>query len=298
MNIFFTADEHHGHENARIGWGKAAQARPFGSLEEMTEGLIERHNAVVKKGDEVWHLGDMFWRTLTPVQAADIVCRLNGSHCYVLGNHEELMREHEPYRTVHKKFQEVNVRHELLIPHSTLTTASEPVPKRSNLHIVLDHYAGRVWNRCHHGSWQLHGHSHGMLPDAGLLQMDVGVDCNGFAPVSLEQVRAFMSEKAVRLPRKRCENCNYELGTGGGPGYGCPEFYVPCEYCFLKESYADRKKIIGDLRCYMSAVTVKNPLHMIDDFEAGYDGFLRLTKPLDIIDDRNDNPDYAAWKDI
>lgn len=34
------------------------------------------------------------------------------------------------------------------------------------------------------------------------------------------------------------------------------------------------KKTIWDLRWYMAAATVKNPLHMIDDFEAKYPEYL------------------------
>lgn len=214
MNIFFTSDEHYGHENARTGWPRdcvdpttgvttrvpVSMPRPFSSLEEMKEVLIERNNAIVRKGDEVWHLGDMFWRTLSPVDAQEILIRLAGKHCYILGNHEELMQEHEPYRNVRKRFQEVSQRADLHLPTSLFRhSATDPVSKKSSQHIVLDHYAGRVWNGSHRGSWQLHGHSHGQLSDAGLLQMDVGVDCNGFAPVSLEQVRAFMNAK-VTLP--------------------------------------------------------------------------------------------------
>jgi hypothetical protein len=41
----------------------------------------------------------------------------------------------------------------------------------------------RVWNRSHHGSWHLYGHSHGRLPEPPtLLSMDVGVDTHDFRP--------------------------------------------------------------------------------------------------------------------
>lgn len=176
--IWFTSDEHYGHENARLGWGRPEQVRPFSSLTDMRETLIANHNAVVGRRDVVWHLGDMFWRTLAAVDAAAIASRLNGRHHYVLGNHEEVMTS-EPGSVVRARFSEIGQRAELRLP-----ALKRPV--------VLDHYAGRVWNGSHRGSWQLHGHSHGLLPDAGLRQMDVGVDCNGFAPVSLERVRKFM----------------------------------------------------------------------------------------------------------
>lgn len=177
-NIWFTADEHYGHEWARTGWGKPAMARPFASLDDMTEGLIARNNKRVDHGDAVFHLGDMFWRTLDVFQCVDIIQRLNGIHYYVLGNHEELMQE----TMVRAMFAFVKDRHELKV------SGYPP--------IVLDHYAGRVWNGMHRGSWQLYGHSHGMLPELPeLLSMDVGVDANNYCPVSINEVMARMSAK-------------------------------------------------------------------------------------------------------
>ena len=62
--------------------------------------------------------------------------------------------------------------------------------------IVLLHYAMRVWNRSHHGSWHLYGHSHGSLPDdPNSLSFDVGVDCWGYAPISYQEVKSVMSGK-------------------------------------------------------------------------------------------------------
>jgi len=195
--IWFTADEHYGHENARTGWPDrvtgtpSATPRPFGSQKDMIDGLIAAHNAVVKDGDDVWHIGDMFWRTLTTRQCIDIVKRLNGRHWYVRGNHEEAM---EPEYGVRQLFGAVYERKELRFASSELMAwkAGEPRPKKAEQLVVLDHYAGRVWNGCHRGSWQLFGHSHGVLSNVGLRQMDVGVDANGFAPVSLEKVAEFM----------------------------------------------------------------------------------------------------------
>lgn len=41
------------------------------------------------------------------------------------------------------------------------------------------------------------------------------------------------------------------------------------------------RKTIADLRCYMSAVAIKNPLEMIDEFEAGYPEYLRQERERD-----------------
>jgi calcineurin-like phosphoesterase family protein len=60
--------------------------------------------------------------------------------------------------------------------------------------LILDHYAMRVWDQSHHGSWHLYGHSHGKLPDLGL-STDVGVDGHNFQPWSFEEVRAYFRSK-------------------------------------------------------------------------------------------------------
>jgi calcineurin-like phosphoesterase family protein len=179
-NIWFTADEHYDHENARTGWGNPDKARPWDTKEEMTDGLIARHNERVDHGDSVFHLGDMFWRTLDPFMAQYIISRLNGIHYYVLGNHEEMLE----HRLVSAMFGFVKERH-------TLKLSGYPP-------IVLDHYAGRVWNGMHRGSWQLYGHSHGMLEELPELRaFDVGVDANNYYPVSIAEVAERMAKKGA-----------------------------------------------------------------------------------------------------
>lgn len=53
MSIFLTSDTHFGHDKI-IEYCK----RPFATSEEMNEAMITRWNAVVKSGDDVYHLGD------------------------------------------------------------------------------------------------------------------------------------------------------------------------------------------------------------------------------------------------
>lgn len=182
MSIWFTADEHYGHQNII----KFCD-RPFLDLAEMREVLIRRHNMVVQPGDIVHHIGDMFWRTLTISEARDIVMRLNGHHFYVLGNHEELME----YPELRGRFHHVAERRHIF---------PEEGPEKG---IVLDHYAGQVWHHSDKGSWQLYGHTHAELPDQDqYLSMDVGVDANDFYPVPLWQVKDRMAEKRKRTLSK------------------------------------------------------------------------------------------------
>lgn len=62
--------------------------------------------------------------------------------------------------------------------------------------IVLGYYPFAVWNRSHHGSWNLHGHSHGSFPSKGK-QPDVGVDVHNYTPISIEQVAAYMETQDI-----------------------------------------------------------------------------------------------------
>lgn len=184
---WFTSDEHIGHNNAMRGWpdlfGMLAQApRPWTSLEDMTEGLLANHNSVVKPGDLVYHLGDMFWRTFQREEAVRYLNRLNGQHYYILGNHDELIEDNVSLKT---KFVWVRERAKVR-PHKDYPS------------IVLDHYAGRVWNGSHKGDWQLYGHSHGNLEELSTLNsFDVGVDANNYMPVSFDQVIERMKSKVL-----------------------------------------------------------------------------------------------------
>ena len=55
-NIFFTSDTHFSHENIMHFCN-----RPFKTIEEMNDTLIENWNKVVNKDSIVFHLGDFAW---------------------------------------------------------------------------------------------------------------------------------------------------------------------------------------------------------------------------------------------
>ena len=53
---FYISDWHYGHKNCL-----AFDNRPFTTIEQMNTALVGRWNSVVKPGDSVYVLGDMFW---------------------------------------------------------------------------------------------------------------------------------------------------------------------------------------------------------------------------------------------
>lgn len=166
--IWFTSDTHFGHANI-IKYDR----RPFASIEEHDEALIANWNAVVGRGDLVYHLGDVAWyKDTNPVDV--LLAHLHGTKILVTGNHDRGMVEKS------KHWAKVT-------PYLEITQRGKK--------IVLFHYRMTVWNASHHGSWALHGHSHGTLPvNLNAKTMDVGTMIHGYRPINLDEVGEQMTK--------------------------------------------------------------------------------------------------------
>jgi calcineurin-like phosphoesterase family protein len=161
----FTADSHFGHTGI-IGMCD----RPYVGIEEHDRGLIEAWNAVVRPGDQVWHLGDFAYRC-PPQRAKAIFDQLNGERHLILGNHDFKNNTRElGWASIHELT-------EVVVDGTT---------------IVMCHYGLRVWRNMRRGALHFYGHSHGRLPGTTQSQ-DVGVDCFGYAPATLPQIRSRMA---------------------------------------------------------------------------------------------------------
>lgn len=176
-NIFITSDEHYGH--SRI---IELANRPFTSVEEMTETIVERHNKAVpdKKTYLTVHVGDWFWHTMTVEECFQIIDRLHGRHAFLFGNHDERIEKNRGAFATKLDFikGENKAGGALLLHHN----------KRR---LTLNHYAQRVWDGSHKGHWHCYGHSHNALPGIGK-SFDIGVDGHNFTPWSLEEIEAKM----------------------------------------------------------------------------------------------------------
>ncbi len=160
MTVFFTADTHFGHAGAR-----ALYRRPFASVADMDAAMVERWNAAVGQGDEVWHLGD-FAIGLTASATTAVLGALNGRKHLVAGNNDP------DGTTVQTGWASVRAYAEIDVDGAGL---------------VLCHYAFRTWRNMARGWRNLHGHSHGRLAPM-TRQTDVGVDAWDFRPVTLAQI--------------------------------------------------------------------------------------------------------------
>jgi len=177
MTVWFTADTHWGHTNII----KHA-SRPFSSTREMDETLIQNWNAVVGAKDTVYHLGDV--GLCSPGLLNRILGQLNGHIFLIQGNHDRTTISPQ----CRGRFKGISCLMEARFP--------DPSAPRGERTIILCHYAMRVWNKRHWGSWHLYGHSHGKLPeDPQSLSFDVGVDAHGYRPISFKQVSYRMGQK-------------------------------------------------------------------------------------------------------
>lgn len=163
-NIFFTSDHHFGHRGIIDYAG-----RPFDSVEEMDEAMIEAWNRVVGSNDIVFYLGDFSFRRGPDTD--EILYRLNGRIRFILGNHDKGFSARG------------TARFEWIKPYYELKW------DKKKPRMVLFHFPIDVWNKAHYGAIHLHGHSHGSLKTKRPRRMDVGVDTNpDLRPYALEEI--------------------------------------------------------------------------------------------------------------
>lgn len=191
---FFTADLHLG-DKAIVRW------RGFGDDVAAHDAMIlQRLNERVGPDDELWLLGDLCASRVDDVAAMREAIACNTVHV-VVGNHDS-------------RFKFVTCG----LFDSVDYYAQVGRYKRDGYKFVMCHYPMLDWDRAFHGSFMLHGHIHSLPADAadgmgpaphdaqaggmgirgynawnakqGIRRFDVGVDANGYAPVSDQEILA------------------------------------------------------------------------------------------------------------
>lgn len=130
---FYISDTHFGHANILH-----FDNRPFQTVEEMEEVMVERWNAVVGKGDTVYILGDFCWQK--EPEWIRILDRLNGAKVLIVGNHDL-----SGSATLRKKFQDVKEYKEI---------------SDNGRKVVLSHYPIPCYKNHFYGWFHLYGHVH------------------------------------------------------------------------------------------------------------------------------------------
>jgi calcineurin-like phosphoesterase family protein len=170
--VWFTSDLHFEHANI-MKW--CPKTRPWKSVDEMNEGVIETFNQYVGPKDFTFILGDVSFTNLE--KTLGYMRRLNGDQGLVIGNHDAKLIKHPQFRDLFEFCRDL-MSLTLLVP-----TEDGPVKQR----FVLCHYPILEFDQQHRGAMHVHGHLHGKPSGHPGRAIDVGWDVYG-KPVSLEQV--------------------------------------------------------------------------------------------------------------
>lgn len=160
--IFVTSDTHFGHKNI-LKFAK--DSRPFDSVADMDQALIDSWNSVVGKNDLIYHLGDLSFHKKN--KTIDIIKQLNGIKYQILGNHDGVLRHRDfddlfAWRGDYKKIVVDGVK------------------------VILFHYPILHWDSQQHSSMMLHGHLHSNRVDVNT--MDIGADSNNLMPYNMRDI--------------------------------------------------------------------------------------------------------------
>lgn len=159
-NIFLIADTHIDHTNI-IEYCN----RPFHTIEEMNETIINNWNETIKKDDIVFFLGDLTCG-MNARPSDNILKKLNGEIYYILGNHDFLIKPIKTYRFLILK----KGRKEILLIHDP-----KHVPKS--------------WKK-----WTIHAHHHNNHPkqfpflNKKNKHMNISIENTDYKPISLKKI--------------------------------------------------------------------------------------------------------------
>lgn len=163
---YYISDLHLGHENII-----KLTNRPFNSIEEMNAKLISNWNKVVKDEDNVYIIGDLFYKSKDNIE--DILKILKGNKYLIIGNHDKEWLDKIDYK---KYFKEV---YELL-------TFNDGQRLITLCHYPMVSFEGRFY---------IHGHIHANTKDvfwASLKIMDkvlnASVEINNYKPVTFDEL--------------------------------------------------------------------------------------------------------------
>ncbi|PZO72909.1 MAG: hypothetical protein DI629_20455 [Mesorhizobium amorphae] len=190
-NRFVTADTEFGNANVIRHAG-----RPFDSVLEMEERMVENWNAEVRRGDTVFHLGDL---SANREASMRVLPRLNGEIRLIIGNHDK-----------HLGFLVAN-----------RLISGEPMESRmmrdGDVLFMMSHRPMSLYNMFH-ANVSVHGHTHGLNPPASLFPgaglVNVCVEQTGYRPLSWDELMPRVRAEAERASPCWRDLCDLSLREG------------------------------------------------------------------------------------
>lgn len=171
--VWFTSDLHFWHKNICKYCN-----RPFETIEQMNEEIINRYNSVVSEDDTVFILGDLGFCGIEKLRT--LISQLKGHIIVIQGNHD-------PDKIIKTLLEEglIEEYHKLL---HVIVEGDEECP---NQELTLCHFPMLDWYNKEKGSWMVHGHQHQLpeTPSCSVKHWDVGLDKNNIQPINFEQLK-------------------------------------------------------------------------------------------------------------
>lgn len=196
--IFFTSDLHHDHANV-IVYSK----RPFKDVNHMNEVLINNYNSTVPSNGICYFVGDIGLGKSGNLKRH--LSRMHGTKVLVLGNHDKGVN------TMYDSGFDVVVHGlKMVIAGQVVTVSHCPLRgiAREDVSQMERVQPGEGWHGEYRlgehfsfpdfGQFHLHGHCH--APNNGKSkkildrQFDVGVDGNGYRPVSISVIESWIAK--------------------------------------------------------------------------------------------------------
>lgn len=168
--IYFTSDLHLNHKNILI---YESTSRPFNTIEEMNQIIIDNINKIVKADDTLFILGDIFMGTRDKAYGwlEQIKCR---NVTVVLGNHDSNKWKQEYYRSLGWSVADCTI-----VEHNCFRFFC--------YHYPIEETGQQLYTK---QDIYLYGHLHSYAPKG--LQYDntyhIGLDTNNLYPVSIKQI--------------------------------------------------------------------------------------------------------------
>lgn len=181
--IFYISDTHFGHSGI-IRYDN----RPFMTVEEMDETIIQRWNDVVSDADMVYVLGDFSW--YKEEETLKILDRLSGHKVLIKGNHDRISPR------VARKFMRVCDYLEIKDNGQKVILSHYPIPFwngqfRNTIHLYGHVHNSHQWNICEHLRMELR-----QLQDIPMRMYNVGcmMEWIDYTPSTLAEIEEYVRD--------------------------------------------------------------------------------------------------------
>lgn len=181
--IFYISDTHFGHSGI-IRYDN----RPFMTVEEMDETIIQRWNDVVSDADMVYVLGDFSW--YKEEETLKILYRLSGHKVLIKGNHDRISPR------IARKFMRVCDYLEIKDNGQKVILSHYPMPFwngqfRNTIHLYGHVHNSHQWNICEHLRMELR-----QLQDIPMRMYNVGcmMEWIDYTPSTLAEIEEYVRD--------------------------------------------------------------------------------------------------------